>query len=49
MTLDAGILLHSGDRPELEFETATFAFVPAIARSPNGFCFGFEFITPLPA
>jgi hypothetical protein len=49
MTLYAGILLNPGDLLELEFETPTLSRVPAIVRTRNGFCFGLEFITPLPA
>jgi PilZ domain-containing protein len=49
MTLYAGILLNPGDLLELEFDTPTHSRVPAIVRSKNGFCFGLEFITPLPS
>jgi len=49
MVLYAGILLNEGDLLEVEFEMPTLSRVPAIVRSRNGFCFGLEFITPLPA
>lgn len=49
MVLYAGILLNPGDLLEIEFDTPTLTRMPAIVRSRNGFCFGLEFITPLPA
>ena len=49
MTLYAGILLNPGDLLEVEFDLPTHSRVPAIVRSKNGFCFGLEFITPLPS
>jgi hypothetical protein len=49
MTLYAGILLNPGDLLEVEFDTPLPSRMPAIVRSRNGFCFGLEFITPLPA
>lgn len=49
MVLYAGILLNPGDLLEVEFDTPTPSRMPAIVRSRNGFCFGLEFITPLPA
>jgi len=49
MTLYAGILLNPGDLLEVEFENPTLSRMPAIVRSKNGFCFGLEFITPLPS
>ena len=49
MVLYAGILLNPGDLLEIEFGTPTPSRMPAIVRSRNGFCFGLEFITPLPA
>ncbi len=49
MVLYAGILLNPGDLLEVEFDMPTSKRVPAIVRSKNGFCFGLEFITPLPA
>ena len=48
MTLYAGILLNPGDLLEIEFDTPTPSRVPAIVRFKSGFCFGLEFITPLP-
>jgi hypothetical protein len=49
MVLYAGILLNPGDLLEIEFDTPSPSRLPAIVRSRNGFCFGLEFITPLPA
>ncbi|HTT19306.1 MAG TPA: PilZ domain-containing protein [Candidatus Sulfotelmatobacter sp.] len=49
MTLYAGLLLNPGDLLEVEFDTPTHSRVTAIVRSKTGFCFGLEFITPLPA
>lgn len=49
MVLYAGILLNPGDLLEIEFDTPAPSRLPAIVRSRNGFCFGLEFITPLPA
>jgi hypothetical protein len=49
MTLYAGVLLNPGDLLEVEFDFPTHSKVPAIVRSKNGFCFGLEFITPLPS
>src|SRR5579864_54639 len=48
MVLYAGILLNPGDLLEIEFETPTLSKMTAVVRSRNGFCFGLEFITPLP-
>jgi len=49
MVLYAGILLNPGDLLEVEFDMPIHSRLPAIVRSRNGFCFGLEFITPLPA
>jgi hypothetical protein len=49
MVLYAGILLNPGDLLEIEFDTPVHSKMPAIVRSRNGYCFGLEFITPLPA
>ena len=49
MVLYAGILLNPGDLLELEFDTPFHSRIPAIVRTRNGFCFGLEFIAPLPA
>jgi len=49
MTLYAGILLNPGDLLEVEFDMPTSSRLPAIVRSRNGFCFGLEFISPLPS
>jgi hypothetical protein len=49
MVLYAGILLNPGDLLELEFDMPFPSRVPAVVRSRNGFCFGLEFIAPLPS
>ena len=49
MAVYAGILLNPGDLLEVEFDMPFHSRVPAIVRSRNGFCFGLEFIAPLPA
>jgi hypothetical protein len=49
MVLYAGMLLNEGDLLEIEFDTPAPSRIPAIVRSRNGFCFGLEFIAPLPA
>src|SRR3954465_12670160 len=49
MVLYAGILLNPGDLLEIEFGTPVHSRMTAFVRSRNGFCFGLEFITPLPA
>jgi hypothetical protein len=49
MMLYAGILLNPGDLLEIEFDTPFNSRVPAIVRSRDGYCFGLEFISPLPA
>jgi len=49
MVLYAGIMLNPGDLLELEFDTPFHSRIPAIVRSRNGFCFGLEFIAPLPS
>jgi hypothetical protein len=49
MVLYAGILLNPGDLLEVEFDMPINSRVPAVVRSRNGFCFGLEFITPLPS
>jgi hypothetical protein len=49
MLLYAGILLNPGDLLEIEFDTPVPSRMPAIVRSRSGYCFGLEFITPLPA
>jgi hypothetical protein len=49
MMIYAGVMLNPGDLLEVEFETPTLSRIPAIVRSRSGFCFGLEFITPLPA
>jgi PilZ domain len=49
MVLYAGILLNPGDLLELEFDMPFHSRVPAVVRSRNGFCFGLEFIAPLPS
>lgn len=49
MMLYAGLLLNPGDTLEIEFDTPVASRVPAVVRSRNGFCFGLEFLAPLPA
>ena len=49
MVLYAGILLNPGDLLEIEFDTPSPSRLPAIVRSRSGYCFGLEFISPLPA
>ncbi len=49
MVLYAGVLLNPGDLLEIEFDTAWHSRMTAIVRSRNGFCFGVEFLAPLPA
>lgn len=49
MVLYAGLLLNPGDLLEIEFDTPVPSRIAAIVRSRNGFCFGLEFIAPLPA
>jgi PilZ domain len=49
MVLYAGIMLNPGDLLELEFDLPIHSRVAAVVRSRNGFCFGLEFIAPLPS
>ena len=49
MVLYAGILLNPGDLLQLEFDAPCHSRVSAVVRSRNGFCFGLEFISPLPS
>jgi hypothetical protein len=49
MVLYAGILLNPGDLLEIEFDTPSPSRLTAVVRSRSGFCFGLEFITPLPS
>ena len=49
MVLYAGILLNPGDLLEIEFEAPLPSRLTVIVRSRSGFCFGLEFITPLPS
>jgi hypothetical protein len=49
MVLYAGALLQPGDVLEIEFDTVSRSRMTAIVRSRNGFCFGVEFLAPLPA
>jgi hypothetical protein len=48
MVLYAGILVNPGDLLEVEFDTP-HSRATAIVRYRSGFCFGLEFISPLPA
>lgn len=49
MELYAGIIVDPGDMLEIEFDVPVHSRLTAIVRSRNGFCFGLEFITPLPS
>jgi hypothetical protein len=49
MVLYAGILVNPGDLLEVEFDTPYHSRATAIVRYRNGFCFGLEFIAPLPS
>jgi hypothetical protein len=48
MVLYAGILLKPGDRLEIEFEIPCHLRMTAVVRQRSGYCFGLEFIAPLP-
>src|SRR5689334_14297233 len=49
MALYVGIHLELGDLMEVEFETPYSARLTGIVRSKVGYCFGLEFLSPLPA
>jgi hypothetical protein len=49
MELYAGIMVDPGDMLEIEFGVPVHSRMTAIVRSRNGFCFGLEFVTPLPS
>ncbi len=49
MLIYAGLLLNPGDTLEVEFDNPVHTRMSAIVRSKNGFCFGLEFVAPLPA
>jgi hypothetical protein len=48
MELYAGIWLKPGDLVEIEFGIPCHLRMMAIVRHRSGFCFGLEFIAPLP-
>jgi hypothetical protein len=48
MELYAGIWLKPGDLLEIEFGIPCHLRMMAIVRHRSGFCFGLEFIAPLP-
>jgi hypothetical protein len=48
MELYAGIWLKPGDLLEVEFGIPYCVRTMAIVRDCSGFCFGLEFIAPLP-
>jgi hypothetical protein len=48
MVLYAGLLLKPGDRLEIEFGIASHLRMTAVVRQRSGYCFGLEFIAPLP-
>jgi hypothetical protein len=49
MGLYAGILLKPGDLLEVEFGTPCRFRIMAVVRQRSGYCFGLEFIAPLPS
>ena len=48
MGLYAGILVKPGDLLEVEFGIPCRFRMMAVVRQRNGYCFGLEFIAPLP-
>ena len=48
MGLYAGILLKPGDLLEVEFVIPCHFRMIAVVRQRSGYCFGLEFIAPLP-
>jgi hypothetical protein len=48
MGLYAGILVKPGDLLEVEFSTPCHFRMMAVVRQRSGYCFGLEFIAPLP-
>jgi hypothetical protein len=48
MGLYAGILLKPGDLLEVEFGTPCRFRIMAVVRQRSGYCFGLEFVAPLP-
>jgi hypothetical protein len=48
MGLYAGILLNPGDLLEVEFGSPCRFRIMAVVRQRSGYCFGLEFIAPLP-
>ncbi len=49
MALYAGLTLKPGDPIEVEFQTPSKLRVAGIIRNRIGYCFGLEFLTPLPS
>ena len=48
MLLYAGILLQPGDMLKVEFNTESHSAMRAVVRYREGYCFGLEFVAPLP-
>jgi len=48
MALYAGLPLKPGDLIEIEFQIPSRRQVSGIIRDRNGYCFGLEFLIPLP-
>lgn len=48
MSLCAGIPFNLNDRVQIEFAISSNARITGIVRNRNGFCFGVEFLSPLP-
>lgn len=48
MGLYAGILLKEGDLLEVEFGSPCHFRMMAVVRYRSGYCFGLEFVAPLP-
>ncbi len=48
MALYAGIPMKPGDLIEIEFQTPSRPKVSGIIRDSDGYCFGLEFLSPLP-
>ena len=48
MALYAGVNLESGELMEVEFQAPLHTRVTGVIRNRTGYCFGLEFLTPLP-
>ena len=49
MALYAGLSLQPGDPIEIEFQTPSKLQILGIIRDRTGYCYGLEFLTPLPS